>query len=602
MHRFLTVLGSSFTLLVTFSNSATAQLPNPNTPPLPTPLPSEIPEEVEPPLDTEIPPPPAVPEETEERLQLEIRGFDFQGSTVFDEEDWRLLNEALQGTLIGVPIGFERLIKIEAIVGELYRAGCNFSIDASSRDDMVEVERYPTRNLETVLRELNPDGCYLNSGAVLVAGDGFDVEAAIVPVRIVEGRVEDEDLIIDIEGLNESYIRGRLQSALNPLDRNALLEALQLLQLDPHIDRISAQLSEGGRADLAVLNVGVLVADSFDLRLFSDNGRAPTVGTFRRGIQLSDNNLLGIGDRINLAYTNTDGSHAGDISYRLPLNPRNGTLEIAGGLTDTNVIEEPFDLVDIEGNSRYFELRFRQPLLLTPTTEFALGLTASRQESESELLGERFPLSAGANEDGETRISALRFFQDFTHRGGESVFAFRSQLSLGLGALDATVNNDRPDSEFFAWRGQAQYVRRLSRDTLLFLRSDLQFANDALMPLEQFGIGGFRSVRGYRQDSLLVDNGVFTSAEIRIPVLRVSEVDGLLQVVPFVDFGWGWNSGDSENPDPNTLVGLGLGLQWQMVDRFLLRLDWGIPLTDVESSDRTLQEDGLYFSVEYNPF
>ena len=100
----------------------------------------------------------------------------------------------------------------------------------------------------------------------------------------------------------------------------------------------------------------------------------------------------------------------------------------------------------------------------------------------------------------------------------------------------------------------------------------------------------------------MTDNGFFISAEVPLPILRIEKVEGVLQVVPFVDFGIGWNSSDNPDPDPNSLVGVGLGLQWQMGDNFDARFDWGIPLTDVEDSDRTLQEQGLYFSVNYSPF
>ena len=387
-----------------------------------------------------------------------------------------------------------------------------------------------------------------------------------------------------------------------PLDRNKLFRALQLLQLDPRIERISAELSAGATPDRSVLDVTVKAAQPFDVQLFVNNGRAPSVGTFRRGFSASHINLFGTGHEVALSYANTDGSNAFDASYTLPLNARDGTLRFAGGFTDTSVVEEPFDRIDINGDSRFFEASFRQPVVRTAATEVALGFTAIRQESETTLLGEGFPLSAGANDDGETRISALRFFQEWTQRQSDNIFVLRSQFSLGLGAFNATVNGDRPDSEFFAWRGQAQFVQRLARDTLLFLRGDVQLANDALVPLEQFAVGGRRSVRGYRQDTLLTDNGTFVSAEVLVPVLRASRVDGILHVAPFVDFGVGWNGGDSEDPDPNSLVGLGVGLQWRMGDRLTARFDWGIPLTDIDDGDETLQEQGLYFSVEYNPF
>ena len=108
-----------------------------------------------------------------------------------------------------------------------------------------------------------------------------------------------------------------------------------------------------------------------------------------------------------------------------------------------------------------------------------------------------------ADDNGETQISALRFNQEYTSRNLQQVFALRSQFSIGLDAFDSTVNDDfeaEPDSRFFAWRGQSQWVRRLSEDFLFLVRGDVQIAGGSLVPLEQFRIGGVNSVRGYRQD------------------------------------------------------------------------------------------------------
>ena len=159
-----------------------------------------------------------------------------------------------------------------------------------------------------------------------------------------------------------------------------------------------------------------------------------------------------------------------------------------------------------------------------------------------------------------------------------------------------------PIVSFFAWRGQGQYVRRLAQDTLMVLRSDFQLAATNLVPLEQISIGGPESVRGYRQDAILTDNGFFASAEIRLPILRAEKVEGLLQVAPFFDFGVGWNSDSIIDLEDQTFVSLGLGLRWQMGDDFSVRLDYGIPLIDVRDTDETLQENGLYFSINYSPF
>jgi hemolysin activation/secretion protein len=401
-------------------------------------------------------------------------------------------------------------------------------------------------------------------------------------------------------------VRDRLEIAAQaPLNVDRLLEGLQLLQLNPLIQSISADLQAGVRPGTSVLAVQVTEADSFSTNVAIDNGRSPSVGSFRRQVELNQANLLGFGDGLSVGYSNTNGSDTFNASYTIPLNPRNGTLQLSIGRSDSRVIEEPFDELEIDATSRYYELAFRQPLTQTPTEEFVLGLVASRQESQTELgfndIGP-FPLSPGADEEGRTRVSAVRFFQEWTQRSSRQVVAARSQFSLGLDLLDSTINDDAPDSRFLSWRGQGQWVRLLAPDTLLLVRGDVQLADGALLPLEQFGLGGQQSVRGYRQDALLTDNGALLSAELRVPIVRVPEWQGLLQLSPFIDVGTAWNSGDSPDPEPNTLVGAGIGLLWRQGDNFLARIDWGIPLVSVDSSGSSLQENGLYFSLVYSPF
>lgn len=541
-----------------------SQVPTPITPRPPEQPTPTLPPIREEPLRPTPSTPPIAPNRPDIPGTITIEKFEFVGNTAFSKKE---LAEVTK-TFTGRPITFAELLQVEAAVSKKYT-----------------------------------DAGYINSGAVIPANQTLTPLGAVVKIQIIEGGVED----IKVTGtrrLNPNYVRSRLRIATSePLNRERLLKALQLLQLDPLIKNISAELSAGSRPELSLLEVRVQEADSFHTDFFADNGRTPSVGSFRRGVRINEGNLLGFGDSASLSYTNTDGSNAFDFSYTVPINPHNGTIKLATGLDDTNVVEPPFDRIDITGNSRYYELSFRQPIILTPIREVALGLTASRQESATKLLGVEYPLSAGADDNGKTRISALRFFQEWTQRSPQQIFAVRSQFSLGLGVFDATVSEKPPDSRFFSWRGQAQYVRLLAPDSLLVLRSDAQLATRALVPLEQFGLGGLRSVRGYRQDILLTDNAVFASAEIRLPIYRARKLGGVLQLAPFVDFGVGWNSSGGTVPGNNTLVGIGLGLQWQMGNQLTARFDYGMPLIEVNSGEkRTLQEQGLYFSLSYSPF
>ncbi|MBP5974167.1 ShlB/FhaC/HecB family hemolysin secretion/activation protein [Brasilonema sp. CT11] len=561
------------------STAILSQVPNPITPvpPLPPPQPIPTPEpSPQTPLDITPSTPPTTPSPPESRpgvpetLTVNVKKFEFVGNKkkIFSNKK---LSE-LTAQFINKQITFAQLLEVETIITKLYT-----------------------------------DAGYVNSGAFIPADQAFSPQGAVVKVQIIEGGVE-EIKVTGTRRLNPDYIRSRIALATStPLNRFRLLEALQLLQLNPLIKNISAELSTGSRSDQNLVEVRIVEADSFRTELFVDNGRAPSVGSFRRGLRIFEGNVFGLGDSFGATYTNTDGSNALDLSYALPVNPRNGTLNVAGGFTDTTIVEPPFDRIDIIGDSFYIDVGFRQPIFQSPTQELALGLTFSREESKTTLLGRGDVFqNLGADNNGETRISALRFVQEYTQRNSQQVFGFRSQFSLGVGFFDATVNGTTPDSRFFSWRGQGQYIRQLARDTLLVLRSDIQLATRALVPLEQISVGGIQSVRGYRQDEFLVDNGFFASAEVRFPILRVEEVKGVLQLIPFVDFGVGWNNSIRGRPnpdlDPNTLIGVGLGLRWQMDDKLDARIDYGIPLTDVNSRDRTLQEQGLYFSINYSPF
>ena len=110
-------------------------------------------------------------------------------------------------------------------------------------------------------------------------------------------------------------------------------------------------------------------------------------------------------------------------------------------------------------------------------------------------------------------------------------------------------------------------------------------------------------MRGYRQDTVLADSGIFGSAELWYPIVRTDDKQGVLQVTPFVDLGNVWtNPGGRATLEANTLLSEGLGLRWQCGQRWNAGGGGGIPLIGLKSSDRSWQERGVYFSVEFKPF
>ena len=540
--------------------------PDRDAPPQPQPLPP-----TDNPLDDSLTAPP-IPESV-----LDIPGtivvdeFTFAGNTVFSQAE---LNKAI-ASFTGKPISFAQLVRAANAITQLYvKQG------------------------------------YITSGAYVPEQN---LSSGKVQIQVVEGSLAEIEVNITQGRLKEEYIRDRISKRIStPLNINRLQSALQLIQLNPLIESLDAELSTGIEPGTNALNISVLGADTFTIQARLNNNRNPSIGSFERGVRLSEANLFGIGDEISFSFFNTDGSNQYEGSYTLPLNTRDGTLSFDFRSARNEIIESNFEELDIDIKSRNYNLTWRQPIIQRATPqvsqEFALNFTASRRESDTSIDDIATDISPGANSEGEIRTSVLGFGQEWLQRNRRQVISARSQFNLGLDAFDATTSNSEPDSQFFAWRGQASYLRLLSTPkgnpaigSTILLRSELQLAVDPLIPTEQFSLGGAATVRGYRQDALLTDSGFSAAAELRLPIARLSKLGASLQFSPFVDFGTGWNI-DDEETDFSTLLGTGVGLILQTEERLSARIDWGFPLINEDSSEDTLQESGVYLELQYDIF
>lgn len=550
------------------SNQITEKLP---TIPQRPRVPSLLPEKQEPIIQPFSPSSNPLDIHNKKRLTLKVERFVFQGNTVIDTSQL----EAVVAPFIGRKIIFPELYQVRTAITQLY------------------VKRG-----------------YITSAAFISTkgNEALDPNKAVITIQVLEGKLEKIKVIGGSRLHN--YIRERLPNITEVVNEKRLVEALQLLQQDPLIESITAQLDKGSQLNKSILNVRVKERQPFTIYTVLDNFRSPAIGSTQRRIELTNANLLGLGDKLSVGYRNTDGSNTLTTTYSIPLNPQNGTLGFSYINSSSNIIEYPFTSLDILANARAYELTLRQPLVRRANAksiqEFALGVTASRTETESSLLNTPYPLVAGADSQGQTRISALRFFQDWIQRDQKGALLLHSQFSLGVGAFGATVNNSAPDGRFFTWLGQVVWLKHLANSTTLVTRAELQLADRPLAALEQVASGGADSVRGYREASFLTDNAFLFSTELLITTWKKDQQQ--LRLIPFFDIGTAWNNDGavklSSTQATGTLASVGLGLQYQWGERFHARLDWGIPLifVDTNSDSKTWQENGVYFSIDYRLF
>jgi hemolysin activation/secretion protein len=450
--------------------------------------------------------------------------------------------------------------------------------------------------LRSAIIQLYIKNGYITSGAFLPSNQ--NLSSGIVQIQVVEGELEQIE-IGGLRRLREGYVRSRLERATStPLNQKRLEEALQLLQLDPLIEQVNAELVAGSTPGSNILRVSLKEAPAFHAAFGVENNQSPSIGSIQGSVEVSHDNLLGFGDRLAAQYGRTEGLDLYDINYTIPVNARNGTFSLRYNNGDSRIIEEDFRDVGIRSETQTYSLSFRQPITRTPTSEFALSLGLDLRRSQTYILDDRpFSFTQGP-ENGESKVTVIRFSQDWVNRGTRQVLAARSQFSLGIDAFDATINNTGTDGQFFSWLGQFQWVQQLSSRNLLVARIDAQLTPDSLLSLERFSMGGVETVRGYQQNQLIADNGILGSVEVRVPLTSDPRV---LQLAPFFEIGTAWNNRDTDS-DPATIASLGLGWRWLITPDLSLRLDYGIPLISVGERGNSLQENGLYFSVRYQPF
>lgn len=449
--------------------------------------------------------------------------------------------------------------------------------------------------LRSQITQLYLDNGYITSGAFIPSGQLVD--DGELRIQVVEGSLE-EIQTNGLRNLNDSYVESRLSRAGRPpLSQQALQTALQLLQLDPNIQRVDAELTAGAQPGQSLLILNLEETRSFAALADTNNYRSPSVGSESLNLSASYRNLIGVGDVLSASYGLTEGLDLYDVNFSVPFNAADGTLSVGYSNSESRIVEDVFEDAGIRSETDTVSVGVRQPIVRSPSEEFALGLAFDWRQSQSFILDDvPFSFSVGP-EDGRSQVSVLRFSQDWTKRDRRRVLAGRSQFSVGLDVLGATDNDTGTDGQFFSWLGQFQWVEQVSPRTVSVVKVNAQLTPDSLLPLERFSLGGVNTVRGYAQNAVVTDNAINASAEVRIPVTRYSDV---LQVVPFLEAGYGWNN-RTANLEDSFLLGTGVGLRWKATPELLLRADYGVPLASGDERGSSLQENGFYFSITYQP-
>lgn len=424
---------------------------------------------------------------------------------------------------------------------------------------------------------------HVNSGAV-IADDALQGEA--LTLRIVEGRIS-RLRQSGLQGLSERYLAARLLREGEVLDVNRLQDRFRLQLADPLFARLQARLLPDDAPGRAVLDVEVTRAPPWQATIFANNHVAPAVGSTQFGIEGVWRSLLGWGDALALTLAGGEASRQADAAWALPLLGSRTMLSLRVADGQSSVIEEPVAVLDIESRIATREATLSHPLLDESRRRWAVGLTHSLRRNRTSLAGFPFGFVPGEPEDG-IRIESWRLFQELTLRREQDVWALRASLLHGRNSLVADpLLTQQPERRYRLAQLQGQASIATSTGSSggagaagegggpsglfapgglfasagpIVLRALLQHSPDHLVPLEQLSVGGRHTVRGYRENQLVRDNGWAVGVEWHWPLWRDPLRRASMTLVPLLDAGAAWNQREPKS----RLASAGLGLLWTL--------------------------------------
>ena len=132
-----------------------------------------------------------------------------------------------------------------------------------------------------------------------------------------------------------------------------------------------------------------------------------------------------------------------------------------------------------------------------------------------------------------------------------------------------------------------------------------QVATENLLPSEQYGLGGFDTVRGYKEREINFDDIIIYNFEIYLPYISFSKLLGKskkpidkLEFLGFIDAGYGWENNHAAGITKSKgMYSIGPGVRYSIAPYLTCKLDWGFQLESLGSAGLGGPHQRIHFSA-----
>ena len=456
----------------------------------------------------------------------------------------------------------------------------------SAQDTREAVSLY-TGELEGV------DGVFAAAEALrsALSAKGYNFYQVFVPPQtLTAGVVKLKVLAVE---LGEVQVKGN-----SHFSRENILRSLPALRPGKHPDikRFSQELALANSHPAKFLTVNLAASDEpgktnasvevtdqrpWQVYVGSDNTGTEESGRYRTSIGARYDARWGRDHGIAVSYSTSPESPEDvrlyGLAYRAPLPGIASELNTFFSYSDVDS-GTVGDFFEVSGSGRFWGVDFTQHLAASGGYKHRWHLGWQDKHFENRLSFQNQPLGNNVR----SRPLLLGYSGNYSAAGSE--LSFRLDYVANIpggsdgGAEAYTAARAGASRRWDAFKFGATYAKGLTRRFELRLAMNGQWANEPLIPSEQFGLGGRHSVRGFDEREFSGDSGVRASAELWTqPVESYSA----LRMLGFFDWGYRRNSeAIAGTVRKDTVASLGVGVRWQVHSSANVSLDYGKSIND----------------------
>jgi hemolysin activation/secretion protein len=433
----------------------------------------------------------------------------------------------------------------------------------------------------------------------------------IIILKIIPSKLGEVSVTGNYWFSKEHYLKYITTEKSDVIDSNKLVANLNRINSSPWQ---KADLVYKSGKYLGQTDIELVVTDKKPIQFYAgvDNTGFKVTQYSRIYVGFNWGNAFDLDQNIAFCYTaspNFSGYQSYTLNYLIPL-PNTDSLRFYGGYARLSSQNEILNQAVDTGQSWQVSSRYEFCLPQSKTLNQSFDLGIDYKSTNNDFI-------VGENDQISNRYATV-FELAAKYKGG---IHFKNHIvdgNVGIFAQPWKLFNSMSDSAYCALREGSKPIFLYLRGDGIYSYNELnegsfagkikimgQLSSSALIPIEQFGLGGINSVRGYVEREVNVDSALVFNFDVRSPKISlfkyISKKDrnlDKLSGVLFLDIGNGWIYNPVlSQPSYYILAGLGPGVRYDIANNIYTRFDLGVRLGSIPFDASYNSRVRFYFSL-----